>query len=105
MALTGIEWVVIGIIVVVIFLWGPSKIPELARSVGRARREFSQAKQEIENPISSAPAPVAPAPMVASRGDDLLYATAEALGIPTEGKTPAQVSEEIIRKTSGRQPS
>ena len=101
MALTGIEWVVIGIIVVVIFLWGPSKIPELARSVGRARREFSQAKQEIENPTIVAP--VAPVPE--SKADDLLFATAEALGIPTEGKTPAQVSEEIIRKTSGRQPS
>jgi TatA/E family protein of Tat protein translocase len=33
----GWEWLIIGVIAVVIILWGPSKIPEFARALGRAR--------------------------------------------------------------------
>ena len=36
-----VQWIIIGVIVVVIFLWGPQKIPDLAKAVGRARREFA----------------------------------------------------------------
>ncbi len=45
MALDPIEWIIIGIIVVVIFLWGPTKIPALARALGRARREYDEGKK------------------------------------------------------------
>jgi sec-independent protein translocase protein TatA len=41
-----IEWVVIGVIVVVVFMWGPAKIPELAKSLGLAKREFEKAQKE-----------------------------------------------------------
>ena len=33
MALDPLEWIIIGVIVVVIFLWGPTKIPALARAL------------------------------------------------------------------------
>jgi len=46
MALDPLEWIIIGIIVVVIFLWGPTKIPALARALGRARREYEKGKEE-----------------------------------------------------------
>jgi len=39
MALDPLELIIIGVILVVIFLWGPQKIPEIARAIGRARRD------------------------------------------------------------------
>jgi sec-independent protein translocase protein TatA len=49
----GIEWVVILIIIAVLLLFGPSKLPELARGVGRALGEFRRGKMEIEREIST----------------------------------------------------
>jgi len=46
MALDPLEWIIIGVIVVVIFLWGPTKIPALARALGRARKEYEAGKKD-----------------------------------------------------------
>ncbi len=35
------------------FLWGPQKIPELARMIGRARKEFDNATREFQNVSAS----------------------------------------------------
>jgi TatA/E family protein of Tat protein translocase len=48
MALDPIELLIVGAVVVVIFLWGPSKIPEMARSLGRAKKEFDTAQRELQ---------------------------------------------------------
>ncbi len=48
MALDPIELLVVGAVVVVIFLWGPGKIPEMARSLGRAKKEFDSAQKEFQ---------------------------------------------------------
>jgi TatA/E family protein of Tat protein translocase len=42
MALIGYELVIVVIILVVIFLWGPKKLPELAKSLVEARKEFQR---------------------------------------------------------------
>ena len=49
----GIEWVVILIIIAVLLLFGPSKLPELSRGVGRALGEFRRGRMEIEREIST----------------------------------------------------
>src|SRR5437016_2987347 len=48
MALDPIELLIVGAVVVVIFLWGPSKIPEMARSLGRAKKEFDTAQRDLQ---------------------------------------------------------
>src|SRR5213593_3856785 len=53
MALDPLELIIIGVIVVVVLLWGPKKIPELARSLGLARKEFDQANKSLKNPGTS----------------------------------------------------
>ncbi len=89
-----IQWLVIGVIVVVIFLWGPQKIPELAKALGRARKEFDQATKEV----NSAMTPVSTPTIEPVSGDQMLIDTARKLGLSTEGKTREQISEEIVKR-------
>jgi sec-independent protein translocase protein TatA len=49
LALDPLELGTIAAILLVFFLWGPQKIPELARVVGQARREFENATKEFQN--------------------------------------------------------
>ncbi len=55
----GPEWIVVGIIAVVV-LFGAKKLPEMARSVGRAQGEFKKGLKEgvVDDPT---PTPDAPA--------------------------------------------
>jgi sec-independent protein translocase protein TatA len=89
-----IELVIIGIIVVVIVVMGPKRIPELARALGSAKKEFNAG---AASPTGSTSVTMASEQM---GGDDLMVA-ARKLGISTEGKTRAQISAEIVRKTAG----
>ncbi len=87
---------------VVIFMWGPSKIPEFAKAIGRARKELDTARKEIENPTDALLQPASqsqakPAPLSA---DDLLIQTAKRMGITTEGKTREQITNEMISKSA-----
>ncbi len=94
-----LQWIVIGIIVIVIFLWGPQKIPDLARALGRARREFDNASKEF-NKAASGTTPAQPVSQVT--GDEILISTARQLGISTEGKTREQISQEIVAKSKSQ---
>ena len=44
MALVGPEIIVV-LLVVAVFVWGPKKVPELARALGEARRAFEDGKK------------------------------------------------------------
>lgn len=49
----GFEWIIILIIIAILLLFGPQKLPELARGIGRALGEFRRGKMEVERQISS----------------------------------------------------
>jgi Sec-independent protein translocase protein TatA len=53
MALDPLELGTIAAIILVFFLWGPQKIPELARVVAQARREFDNATKELQKVSTS----------------------------------------------------
>ncbi len=101
-----LQWIVIGVIVIVIFLWGPQKIPDLARALGRARKEFENASKEMNAAMSTTPAKTTPdAPLSTSMqttpdmtADQALMESARKLGITTEGKTRSQISKEIVER-------
>jgi sec-independent protein translocase protein TatA len=101
--LEGWEWIIIGVVAIVIIMWGPAKIPQFARALGQAKGEFSKASKEFKDaansdaPAQSAPAAAAPASALKTK-DQLLLETAQKLGISTEGKTREQLSEEISVK-------
>jgi sec-independent protein translocase protein TatA len=96
LALEGWELIIVGIIAVVVILWGPAKIPEFARALGRAKGEFEKASQEFTT--ANQTATQTPAANSASSSDDLLIQTARKLGIKTEGKTREEISADIIEK-------
>ena len=49
------------ILLIVLLLFGAKKLPELARGMGRAVKEFSAARDEVERELSqSGPGSVAP---------------------------------------------
>jgi len=98
MALAGWEWIVIAGVLIIFFLWGPKKIPDLARAIGRARGEFQRASKEEPGPTEEKPS--------RKSSDDALINTAKKLGISTEGKTIDEIAHEIAQragtgKTSG----
>jgi len=91
------EWIIILIAIVILLIWGPSKLPALARGIGQALHEFRRAsagvveerreerkeekKEEIEQQIIE---------------------LARSLGISTEGKTKEQILAEIREKVEKR---
>jgi sec-independent protein translocase protein TatA len=96
-----VQWVVIGVVIIALFLWGPQKIPDLARALGRARKEFDSASKEMNDAMqgkvpSSVLSPSTGVPAPEKTGDQILIETARQLGISTEGKTRDQISAEIL---------
>lgn len=93
--MVGYEWLIVLGILLVVFLWGPQKLPELARSIGLAKKEFDKAAKEASSAVSTAtvstPTPVATDPLITA---------AKNLGISTEGKTKEEIAKEIADKTS-----
>jgi sec-independent protein translocase protein TatA len=95
--LEGWEWIIIGVVAIVIILWGPTKIPQLAKALGRAKGEFKNASKETNE--TAAPQAPAASPTRLKSKDELLVETAQNLGVSTAGKTKEQLSEEISEKT------
>ncbi len=83
MALIGTEWLVLAAIVLIIFLFKPKAVTDLARSMGQVVAEFKKERRETRK---------------TEKKEELLAETAERLGIKTEGKTPSQLKEEILAK-------
>jgi sec-independent protein translocase protein TatA len=96
--ITGWEWIVMALVIVAILLWGPKKLPELARAVGQARKEFEKAQKESEVFTKPGGLLSEASGTTAASGEDTLLKTAKELGISTEGKTKDQISQEIIQK-------
>jgi sec-independent protein translocase protein TatA len=88
----GIEWVVILIIIAVLLLFGPSKLPELARGVGRALGEFRRGRMEIEREISTELST-----MDARDMRMRVEKAAGALGVPAGGRSEMQLKLDIAR--------
>ena len=91
----GINWLVIILLIAIVFLWSPRKIPELARSLGQAKREFDNAMREVSTAASTPQQAMLPP-------DAQLVNTAKRLGIATEGKSAEQLTQEIVSKADSR---
>jgi sec-independent protein translocase protein TatA len=95
------EWIIV-IIVIVLLLFGAKKIPELARSMGRARAEFSRGQSMVEKEIREAERQDREEELRRKRegaGTDTdLDKAAKALGIDPTGKTDEELKVLIKHK-------
>jgi sec-independent protein translocase protein TatA len=76
------------LIIIALILFGPKKLPELAKAAGEAVRIFREESQKITSMEESKP----------SISDEDLKKLAEKLGVSTEGKSREQLVEEVIKK-------
>jgi sec-independent protein translocase protein TatA len=53
---------IVGLLVIVLIIFGPGRLPELGGAVGKAMREFRKATTEITNEMTSAVNSTAPTP-------------------------------------------
>jgi len=89
---------IILIVIVVILLFGANKIPELARSLGKATGEFKKGKNEIEAELTEIGKPV----KVGNSQENTslkIRKMAQDLGIATEGKNDEQLLDDIQKKS------
>ncbi len=90
------ELIILVVIIVALLLLGPTKIPELARGLGRAMGEIKRGRQEIEREIQKelyrSETPVktnAPMSTVAQ--------AAKELGVQVEGRSESEIKLDIVR--------
>lgn len=98
------------ILFVALLILGPSKLPQLAKSLGEAIKEFRKASSGIAEDLSSYGAkpaiqrqPIIPAELKEvgkseEPDKETIKKLAEKLEISTEGKTETQIIKEIIEK-------
>lgn len=82
-------WEIVLILVIVLLIFGPSRLPQLAKALGDAVRQFRGVS--LDQPQTKA---------VGQETDAgrLLIDTAAKLGIETRGKTLEQIAAEIAEK-------
>ena len=106
MALVGYDLLVVVGVLLVVFLWGPQKLPEMARSIGQAKREFERAAKEVSSITTTSPGTSFPTVATSSPGttesipQDPIIVAAKSLGIVTEGKTKEAIAKEIAAKST-----
>ncbi len=86
------------ILIVAFFLFGANKLPEMARSLGKATGEFKKAQIESENEIKQLNKPL-------NDKDSKIRNLAMEMGIYTENKTSEQLIEEIHSKLKSNESS
>jgi len=87
------------IVVLVVFLFGASKIPQLARAFGEAKREFEKA---ASGATTTAPPQQQATSTAAPTQEDPLIIAAKREGISVEGKTREQIVDELAWKIKQR---
>lgn len=76
------------IILILLLIFGPSKLPQLAKSMGETMREFRKASAGTIETVQESVKPAEASIM------DL----AKTIGVNIEGKTPVQAADEIVKK-------
>ncbi len=95
------------ILVILLLILGPTKLPALARGLGQAMREFKKASQGLYDEdaikkdlsrIQARPAQTATTTQSATTSEDeaLIRKLAENLGVDQKGKSVEQLREEVL---------
>lgn len=88
------EWLIVGVVVLILF-GSSKKIPELARSLGRASGEFRKGQTDIQNEIKKS---MSEPNNVADPENEKVVTLAQSMGIETTGKDAKQIKNELSEK-------
>ncbi len=100
MPIHGLEWLFITIIIIVLVLWDPQKIPKLARALAEAKKEYEKAASVVQEAVEEVQTEIEE-----QDPDKRIIETARELGIETYGKTKDEILSAILRKrTEGQAP-
>lgn len=94
MAIEGYEALSILFILIALFVWGPQKLPEMAKAIGEAKREFDKAAKGMTS------TPINPVLLTSEIKQDPIITAAKSLGIDTEGKTKQELTKEILERAA-----
>ena len=92
---------IILILVVVLLLFGPNKLPELARSLGKASKEFKNAQNDLSKELTKMDKPIEHSKELktldnpSEDSDTKIFKLASEIGIDTKNKTVEQLTDEI----------
>ena len=87
-------------------MWGPAKIPELAKSLGKAKGEFDKASKEYQKAaFEQSTTNAAVLASTVEPSDDALFALARKYNVTTEGKTKEQITTEMLERIKEPQSS
>ncbi|MCI4396981.1 MAG: twin-arginine translocase TatA/TatE family subunit [Thermoprotei archaeon] len=89
---------IIAILVIALLLLGPSKLPQLARSIGEALREFRKAASGATEEENKAIASISGKQNVSESDRQVILGIAKKLGIDTEGLTDSEILKKIQEK-------
>ena len=108
-AMVGYEALAIVAVLAIIFLWGPQKLPEMARSIGQAKSEFDKAYKQatsladpsslLKSATSSPVTQTTQTTQPTQSPQDPILVAAKSLGINTEGKTKGEIAKEIAERS------
>jgi len=100
MPIQGLEWLFITIIVIVLVLWDPQKIPKLARALAQARKEYEKAASTVQEVVEEAKKEIEEQDI-----DDKIIEAARELGIETYGRTREEILDAIAKIKAEEQTS
>ena len=83
------------LIILALILFGPKKLPELAKAAGEAVRVFREETQKVTSSVEEASKKKETTTIIS---DEDLKKLAEKLGVQTEGKTKEDLIKEVIEK-------
>ena len=89
------ELIIFFIIVALLLLFGPSKLPEFARSIGRAMGEFRRGKAQVERELREEL--MAEEVSEPGAGREQVLRAAKELAVSTEGRDLGEVKLEIAK--------
>jgi sec-independent protein translocase protein TatA len=81
------------ILIVALILFGPNKLPELARSLGKSIGEFKRAQMQSESELKQIDKPL---PL--ENKDEKIYNLAVEMGLNVQNKSNEELIEEIRSK-------
>ena len=87
------QFELIAVMFIILLLFGGKKLPELARSMGTAVREYSSASKEPAKYIESK------TKTKENEEREAILEAARKLGIETEGRSIQEIAEDIVKIT------